>query len=349
MNEYHLAEPLGPDNKYTHVNKGSQQSGSAASSIRAVNGSGLVDMRRAMATNLNGRWSLSTRGSEPNFTMDESDSFGEDVSSFRKRQPMSLPLREHQSIYSNTPTPMTPRRIESDNTLYNLGGMSHKNTVTTPLGVRWSEFDDDSDAEPMESHCSPEHESNHFNMPLKFGALSNNSKTCLLDVSQSDIKMDISSDRNSPKVKVSRPKPPIKPRKKLPNVTNAVSNQPETLQSQHNETAMTTSSSAPSLLIPKAAPRKPLLRTASIDTYDHLENYESIDTTDQKHLDRILWASPNNETVPVHYYNVPSTFSCTAVVHNTEEQTYDEVEHYEKIQTYETIPYHFSLTTKIPE
>ena len=307
-------------------------------------------MRRAMATNLNGRWSLSTRGSEPNFNMDESDSFREDISSFRKRQPMSLPLHEHQSTYNNTPTPLTPRRIESDNTLYNSGGKSHDNTVTTPLGIRWSEFDDDSDTEPMESHPGTEYETNHFNTPLKFGALSNNSKTCLLDVSPSDIKMDISSyKRSSSKVKVSRQKPPIKPRKKLPNVTNAISNQPQALQSPHNESTMTTSSSAPSLLTPKPAPRKPLLRTASIDNYDHLENYERIHTTDQKCFDRILWVSANNETAPVHYYNVPSTFSCSAAVHNAEEQTYDEVKRYEKIQTYETIPYHFSLTTKVSE
>ena len=109
---------------------------------------------------------------------------------------------------------------------------------------------------------------------------------------------------------------------------------------------MTTSSSAPSLLTPKAAPLRPLIHAASIDHYDHLENYESIDTNDQE---CILWEPPNDKTVPVHYYNLPATFSCSAVVHNTEEQTYDQVQRYEKIQTYETIPYHFSLTTKVPE
>ena len=166
----------------------------------------------------------------------------------------------------------------------------------------------------------------------------------LLDVSPSDIKMDISSYKHSSSnVKVSRPKPPIKSREKLPNVTNAVSNQPQTLQSPHNESTMTT---MPSLLTPKSAPSKPLLRTASTNNYDHLENYECIHTTDQKCSNRILWVSASNETAPVQYYNVLSTFSCSAVVHNAEKH---EVECYEKIQTYETIPYHFSLTTKVSE
>lgn len=75
----------------------------------------------------------------------------------------------------------------------------------------------------------------------------------------------------------------------------------------------------------------------------------SVHTTDQKCLERVSWESPSNETVPVHYYNVLSIFSCSAVVHNAEEQIYDEVKHCEKIQTYETTSYHFSLTTKVPE
>lgn len=110
---------------------------------------------------------MSTRGSEPNFNMDESDSFREDVSLFKKRQPMSLPLHKRQSTCSSTPTTVTPRRIESDNTLYSLGGRSYDSThVITPLGIGWSEFDDDSDTEPMESHCGSEHETNHFNTSL---------------------------------------------------------------------------------------------------------------------------------------------------------------------------------------
>ena len=348
MNEYYLAEPLGSDNECTYVKKASQLSSSAVSPVKMpVSGSRLVEMRRTLATNLEGRWSLSTRGSEPNFNMDESDSLKEDVSAFRKRQPMSLPLHEHQSTHNNTPTPLTPRRIESDNFLYKSGGMSHNNTAATPLGIRWSEFDDDSDTEQIQSHYTVKHETNHFQPPLRFGAPSSN--LCSLDLSPSEVKMDISGEKYSPKAKVSRPKPPIKPRKKLPKVTNTSSNQLQTFHSPQNETTMTTSSSAPSLLTPKAAPRKPLIRAASIDHYDHLENYESIDTNDQECLDRILWAPPNDETVPVHYYNLPSTFSCSAVVHNTEEQTYDRVQRYEKIQTYETIPYHFSLTTKVPE
>ena len=46
-NEYHLAEPFGPDNKYTYVNEASCQNNSATSSIRAVNGGGLANMWRA--------------------------------------------------------------------------------------------------------------------------------------------------------------------------------------------------------------------------------------------------------------------------------------------------------------
>lgn len=351
MNEYHLAEPLGSDNEYTYVREASQLNSSTVFPIKVpVNGSGkVVDKRRALATNLNGRWSLSTRGSEPNFNLDESDSLKEDVSAFRRHQPMSLPLQEHQSTHSPTPTPLTPKRIESDNFLYQSDGMSQNNTATTPtLGIRWSEFDDDSDTEQIQNHYSAKRETNHFQAPLRFGARSDSNNLCSLDLSPSEVKMDISNEERSPKARVSRPKPPIKPRKKLPKVTNTSSNQLQTLHSPQNETTITTSSSAPSL-IPIAAPRKHRTRATSIDHYDHLENYESIDTCDQECLHRILWASPNDKTVPVHYYNLPSTFRCSAVVHNTEEQTYDRVQRYEKIETYETIPYHFSLTTKLPE
>lgn len=345
MNDYTLAEPLGSDNEYTYVEEDSRLNSSAVSPIRMpVNGSRLANMRRVLATNLEGRWSLSTRGSEPNFNMDEFDSLKEDLSAFRKRQPMSLPLQEHQSTHSHSPTPLTPRRIESDDFLYQSGGVSQNNTAATSVAVRWSEFDDESDTEQMHSHYSAKRETDHFQAPLRFGAQSNG--LCTLDLSPSEVKMDITREKYNPKAKVSRPKPPIKPRKKLPKV--ASSNQLQAFHSPQNETTMTTSTSAPSLL-PKAAPRKHDIRAASIDHYDHLENYESIVTTDQECFDRILWASPNDETVPVHYYNLPSTFSCSAVVTNAEDQSYDRVQRYEKIQTYETVPYHFSLTTKVPE
>lgn len=350
MNDYHRAEPLGSDDEYTYVREDSQLNSSAVSPIRVpIGGNGkLVDMRRALATNLDGRWSLSTRGSEPNFNMEESESLREDISAFRKHQPMSLPLQEYQGTHSHTPTPLTPRRIESDNFLYQSGGLSQNNTVATPIRIRWSEFDDDSDTEQIQSCYSAKSETKQFEGPLRFGALSDRNHLCSLDLSPSEVKMDISSEKYSPNAKVSRPKPPIKPRKKLPKITNTTSNQLQTFHSSPTDTTMTTSSSAPSLL-PKAAPRKRLVRTASIDLYDHLENYESIDTCDQECLDKLLWASPSDKMVPAHYYNLPSTFSCSAVVHNTEEQTYDQVRRYEKIQTYETIPYHFNLTTKVPE
>ena len=305
-----------------------------------MNGSRLVDLRRALATNLDGRWSLSTRGSEPNFSLDDPYVMMGDASSLRherKRQPMSLPLSEHQSSYSNAQTHSTPRRIESDQGLYNSGGMLHYNNAATPLGVRWSEFDDDSDTDQGQNHCSARHETYHFQGRLKFGALSDSS--CPLSPGDTRINGIDSKDKHNPKA--SRPKPPIKPRKKLPKVTDAVNSQSQTLHLSH-ETTITTSSSAPSLHTPKAAPRRPLLRTASIHNY---ETYESIDTIDRECLNGIVWTPPSDRTVPVHYYNIPSTFK--AVVHDTEDHTYEQVQRYEKIQTYETIPYHFNLTTKV--
>ena len=348
--DYCLADPLESSDEHTYVNDRSVMSDIEATRIKGEHkrSSKLVDSRRALATNLEDRWSLSTRGSEVTFNLGEPNDLVEDVlpkrqrHERRNRQPMSLPVRKHQAAaasYGNAQTPTTPRTIENESP----SGMSRHNTAAvTPLGGgRWSQFDEDSDVERMQSTNSTEDETNCFRGPLKFGTPSNSS--CSLDLSPSETKQDVC------RPKVPRQKPPIKPRKKLPNATNG---RLQTLHSPQNETIMT-SQSAPSLLTPKAAPRnQTFTRIASSDNYDHLEKYKSIETIDEECLDRVLWmrSSRDDETVPIHYYNLPSTFSCSTGVHSADHnsQSYEQVQRYEKIQTYETIPYHFTLTTKVP-
>ena len=152
--------------------------------------------------------------------------------------------------------------------------------------------------------------------------------------------LDQISECNTPSPKTPRLKPPIKPRKKLPKSSN---NQPQSLSQQQGEQTLTTSSSAPSIHVPKAAPRKPLHRAASAHSYDQIQPYQSIDNIDQEYLDEILRTAQNGTPVPVHYYNVPAAFHCSAVANDMDDHSYETVQGYERIQTYETVPYQLEL------
>ena len=142
--------------------------------------------------------------------------------------------------------------------------------------------------------------------------------------------------------KSSRPKPPIKPRKKLPK-RSTDQPQPSRSPSQGSESVLTTSSSAPSIHVPKAAPRKPFLRAVSVHSYDQIQPYQSIADIDQDYVDKILRTSRNARSSAVHYYNLPASFTCSAAVRDMDEHSYEQVQRYEKIQTYETIPYQLEL------
>lgn len=154
------------------------------------------------------------------------------------------------------------------------------------------------------------------------------------------INLDQISECNTPSPKTSRPKPPIKPRKKLPKQSK---NQPQSLSPQQGEQTLTTSSSAPSIHVPKAAPRKTLIRAVSAHSYDHVQPYQSIDNIDQGYLDEILRTAQNRTVMPVHYYNVPAAFHCSTVADDMDDNNYEQVQGYERIQTYETVPYQLEL------
>ena len=151
--------------------------------------------------------------------------------------------------------------------------------------------------------------------------------------------------------KTPRAKPPIKPRKKLPQLSRSVHPQPEVPPGSPK--SITPSSSAPSIIqTPKAAPRnrKRLVRAVSVHTYDRVQTYQTVGDIEQECLDKILSTSKNcSRIMPVHYYNLPSSFTCSNVVNvddSVDEHTYEQVQRYEKIQAYEVISYPVALDSR---
>ena len=321
-----------------------------------MNSERLTSFRRTLATNIHGRWSLSTRGSEHSF--DESDNWSDVGLTMRqlttREHPTTLPLFDNQLCLNSTESvdkreELTPKQIERDGVKRNQNGNRLLSYSSMAASHRWTDYDEDSDDDgncirekvydschvrSMEDGCS--------NSQAQFQALENKSShswSPTMDTPQSEDKMnitehiDVSSTARSPKTP--RTKPPIKPRKKLPQSPNA---RPQTPNSPQKET-MSPSSSAPSIHTPKAAPRKQLIRAVSVHSYDRIQPYQCVADVNQQVLDRVLWTPKNGETVPVTYYNIPVVASSNKMG----DHTYEQVQRYEKIQTYETIPYHVEL------
>ena len=268
---------------------------------------------------------------------------------------------------------LTPRQIESDGVRSISNGKSLFSYSGMVASHRWSDYDKDEDGSDGEkvddcSRVSSMMDCRCHNGQVQLQGVknrSNHSWSPTVDTPPSEAKlnktehMDLSSTTvSSPKTprqeqmdlssttvsspKTPRPKPPIKPRKKLPQSSNA---RPETPSSPQSENTISSSASSPSIHTPKAAPRKHLLRAVSVHSYEQIQPYQCVADLDQQYLDRILWSHQNGERVPVTYYNVPSTFTCSEVAprDSMDENTYEQIQRYEKIQTYETIPYHVEL------
>lgn len=335
----------------------------AVSQFGEMSDSRQMRLRRAVATNIDGRWSLSTRGSDNSFSVIESDNWTENALMLwhdSKHQPTSLPLFGQHSTSStctlaatNTEelTPSTPKYIDSDEVSSSAPCsvsplMSHSSTAAK---TRWSEFDDDSDVEQLfgDSHLDSKQEYNSFE---------DHSETPMDHLHSTALSPSIDTKANSAKYvdaysidSSKKPKPPIKPRKKLPQRISEVQKS-RSLGSSHthraSEKTMTACSSAPTLHVPKAAPRKPsLLHAVSVSNYEQVQTYQSISAIDPECLDKILCTSlrRNGTASGMQHYSISSTFSSPEVTHGMDDNVYEQVQRYEKIQTYETIPFHLHL------
>ena len=335
------------DQKYTHTYKNSQFHRSSVSPTKVFNSKSLP---KSLATNFDGRWSLSTRRS-----YDESENWiKQGISQIHETngQPLSLMICDDDNneggdssdatyVDAEDLYPLSPKQTDSDED-------SHLSPLNMPLFPRgtaahlrrgWSEYDDDEDDSDREEYSNFSHkyrkqESYGDRRKLGLGALLTHRSTKTNSSSQPGAQ--VNNFEKSKSVSPKGPKPPIKPRKKLPKSQSAVTSPPE-------QVVMTTSSSEPVLHTPKAAPRKPFVRAVSVRRYDQISGYESIRDIDQGHLEKIVWAAQNDGLVSEHnYYNLSSPLTHSDQVERSR-NPYDKIQGYEKIQTYETIPYHLEL------
>ena len=336
-----------PGQKHTHVYQNDQFHSTTKTPAKP---SSSKVYPHSLATNLDGRWSLSSRAS-----YDELDDWikeGPPQVQQKNPQPLSLMLSDNEKdsgdssdatfVDADDLSPLMAKRFDSDDdslSPINMPLLPRGTSAATGLGAGWSKYDDEeSDGEDYFnfSHKYLKHKSRNDNRGiLDLGVVLNrrSSET----ITSTPFATKVSSSEKSKTISPRGPKPPIKPRKKLLQSSSAVASPSE------QAATMITSSSEPVLHVPKAAPRKPLLRTVSVQSYEQINSYETIGDIDRGHLEKIVWAAQNHSSVPEHsYYNLSPP---PPPIHQEENSrhTYDKIQRYEKIQTYETIPYHLDL------